>query len=288
MRVSKTVVRLLCAMIGLHMLIDTAAVRAEDTDQLSGDEISNVPQWRKNLTFGMSRVGFEDWYTPKYYGEPGSGNEVVFRAFPTLAIGSFDTSGRLTVPFLTSTLAKGGDGSDSSDQTETASGPTGLGDIEFYDLLVLKTKRGPVTIGPTFSFPTARNASNGSSKWEVGPAGGFTLSPRNWRVGFFTQSFFSFAGEASAKSVAKTQLQPIFTRSIIHGWTIGSSTMNFTYNWESHHWTNVPIGIKIGKLISIGTQSIDTSLEGEYNLYNKDGTAAWTVRLKLYYVFPKS
>jgi hypothetical protein len=234
----------------------------------------------------LSRVGFEDWYTASYHGEPGGGNEVVFRDTITFDLGRFDSISRITVPFVTSSPPQGGLGADSADDTETASGPTGLGDIEVYDLAVLKANRGQFTVGPTFSFPSARNSANGSSKWEVGPAGGFTLQPSHWHVGFFTENFFSFAGDANARSVAKTKIQPIFYYDFPRGWSLGISTMNFTYNWESHDWTNLPIGMRIGKLIPIGSETIDASIEGEYNLRDQSGSSGWTVRLKFYFVFP--
>ncbi len=169
---------------------------------------------------------------------------------------------------------------------DTPEGPSGLGDIEFYDLSELETRYGQFTIGPVFTFPTGTQSGVGKGKWTLGPAFGFNAKKGNLKWGFFSESFFSFAGDSSQASVENTKLQPIIIYSLPHGWSIGTSDMHFTYDWIKNRLTNIPLGFEIGKEFKVYSQNFKFSEQTEYNFANTNGSSAWTFRFTLEYLAP--
>jgi len=63
-----------------------------------------------------------------------------------------------------------------------------------------------------------------------------------------------------------------------------------TANWEadrgSQVWT-VPVGGGIGKIVKLGRQPINLSVQGFYNVVRPDVLGRWSLRLQVQLLFPK-
>lgn len=137
--------------------------------------------------------------------------------------------------------------------------------------------------GASFKFPTGAG-SLGSGKWSVGPAIGYTAGVGAWTLGVYSQSFFSYAGSGSRAPVAQTQIEPTISYAFADGWSIGSSQMKYTYDYDSGRFTNVPLGVRVSKQMDAGAKRWNAYFEAEKNLATSGGTS-WSVRLGAKLVF---
>jgi hypothetical protein len=163
----------------------------------------------------------------------------------------------------------------------------GNGDTTLLGLQYLGVKERQWLVGPAFKIPTASVNDLGAGKWSVGPAAGYTYLHGRTSIGLFTQSFFSFAGPKSRPPFAQTQLQPGLFFSFPSGWIIGTSQMQFTYNWYRGQWTVIPLGVRIARDIETEKRRLSSGFEAEKNLIHVDGTPGWTLRLSFRYQFSK-
>jgi hypothetical protein len=229
-------------------------------------------------------VSLEEEVSPTYDGLSGSSSTINFRA--QLPLGSKFSLPfidrrlplqliKLKLPFVTSA---------------PRNAISGNGDTTLVGLQYLGTQEKGVSFGPAFKLPTASTSALGSGKWSVGPAGGYTYTNPDGMsaFGIYTQSFFSFAGDGSRPSVSQTQLQPTAFFALGPGFSIGTSTMQFTYNWELPGWTDVPLGIRIAQDFAAGSGKLTAGFEAEKNLINTPGAIGWTLRVNFRYRFKKT
>jgi hypothetical protein len=255
-------------------LAQDAAAAADSTEPANSERLPPL------------RFSLADWYSPDYHGLPNTGgNTVVFRAYVPWSIFSVEQLSRLSIPVVTASPGRLTDATD-GDIAETPEGPSGLSNIELYDVSLLKTDYGVFSIGPVIAFPTGTQSGVGNGKWTLGPAFGFSAREGNWRLGFFSQGYFSFAGDPDRPSVDRLKVQPIIDYSLPDGWGIGCSEMNFTYDWNQGRFTNLPLGIQIGKNFEAFSQQLRLSGQAEYNFANTSGTSEWTFRFTLDYFVP--
>lgn len=160
---------------------------------------------------------------------------------------------------------------------------TGAGDLTATWLGGFGTPQSRWAAGAAFKFPTG-SGSLGSGKWSVGPALGYTYESGQWTFGLYTQSYFSYAGSGARSPVAQTQLQPQISVAFPDGWSVGTSEMKFTYDYDTGSFTNVPVGIRVAKQVKAGAKRWDAYFEAEKNLKTSSGTT-WTLRLGAKLVF---
>jgi hypothetical protein len=185
---------------------------------------------------------------------------------------------RVSLPYTTSSPGK-------ARATDTAiddfpAGPAGPGDTEIYDIAVFRRPWGNFDFGPVLIVPTGTRSGVGQGAWSAGPAFGANCTCGKWKIGAFSQNFFSFADSGKAP-VSKTKLQPIIQLSLPGGWSIGTSDMNFTYDWIKGHFTNIPLGDQVIKRFVLAGQRMSLGLQAEYNFANTAASSAWTFRLIL-------
>ncbi len=249
-------------------VIDSSSQPTAPTDTTDGDPL---------------RFTLADWLSPDHHGSVNNtGNIVVFRAYVPWSVLDIPQLSRLTVPFTTHSAGP----SDDDLITEDATGPTGLGDIEFYDISEFKIRSVQLQVGPVFTFPTGTRSGVGKGKWTAGPALGINTHVDKWKFGIFSLGYFSFAGSSDSASVSKMKVQPIIDYSLPHGWTVGTSDMNFTYDWTKGEMTNIPIGFAIGRSFELFSQKLNLTGQAEYNFGDTSGSAAWTFRITLEFVLP--
>ena len=221
----------------------------------------------------------EDAFTPSYDDLAGSSNTINVRGqIPLGELGRLLPSpllvpGRLQlikfkIPFVTS----------APDRAVRGNGDTTLTALEYLGVSARKW-----VVGPTLKIPTASTDELGSGRWSGGPAAGYTYTHGMTAVGFYTQTFVSFAGPKSRGAVTETQLQPGLFFSFPGGWVIGTSEMQFVYNWQTNAWNNVPLGIRIEKDSRTSADELSVGVEVERNLAAVQSTMQWTFRLYFKY-----
>lgn len=209
----------------------------------------------------------EDELSPGYYGEAGSSNQINVRAQIPYA-NSSPYYVRIKLPIVTSAPAES---------------ITGAGDLAVTNFAVLD--RAWVG-GITFRFPTA-NDSLGTHKYSVGPAFGYTVNRGSWTIGFSEESYFSIIGPSSYPPVGKSQISPILRLALANGWSVGFSTMQFSYDWVNNRWTDVPLGLRFEKRGIVGLPSLDAYADAERNVAHTDDTPGWTFRSALRWFFTR-
>lgn len=133
------------------LLLPTFAAQADNADTANK---SNNPL---NLAPGAN---LQDYYTPKLYDSDAHTNDLLLRG--TLPIAPSDFIGvpqllRATLPLST--------------RPDPHSGySTGIGDLNLFDIFLLKTDGVQLGIGPQITAPTAEHDELGTGKWQAGLA----------------------------------------------------------------------------------------------------------------------
>jgi len=229
----------------------------------------------------------EDEFAPNFEDASGSSNQLNLRA--QLPLGRYYkmpaifSAGhalnliKFKLPFVTSSPSDAG--------SEVI---TGAGDMTVASLALFGSLQERWAAGPAFKFPTASQSDLGSGKWSIGPALGYTYEPGpHWTFGIYTASYFSYAGPKSRPPVQQTQITPTISYALAHGWSVGNSEMQYTYNYNLGAFTNAPLGIRVAKQFKSGSKKLDVGFEGEKNLAHVNGAAAWVMRLQLKWVLPR-
>lgn len=165
----------------------------------------------------------------------------------------------------------------------------GNGDTTLWFLQYLGNAANKWVYGPLLKIPTASMNGLGSGRWSGGPAAGYTRTKGRSIFGLYTETYVSFAGPKSRGAVAQTQIQPGLFVSLPRGWSVGTSSMQFLYNWQTNAWQNVPIGIRVENSTQNNHHQLAIGLEIEKNLAHVQSTTQWTFRLDAKYrLLPQS
>ncbi len=216
-------------------------------------------------------VSIEEEVSPEYEAENGSSSLTNLRGQVPYVAGAQYVF-RLKLPIVTSA---------------PPTAVTAAGDLALYDLAVTDAPRDRWLAGLTVRVPTAQNDSLGTGKYSVGPAAGYQTQSGRWTLGFFQQNFFSIIGPTSRPPVGQSKLQPVLVFALPKGWSVGLSTMTITYDWVRNEWTEVPIGLRVGKRFSDGLRPLEASFEMEQNLADAKDVPAWTIRSELKWTLPR-
>ncbi len=227
------------------------------------DKAANDP------TASLMSLQIYDSYTTNFHKLSGSANTVVFRPVIPFKLGDTNNILRITVPIITSNPVL----------------DSGLSDLTIFNLVVFNESWGRWGVGPVALIPTG-GANRGAEKWAVGPAIGFTAMQGKLLWGLFNQNLFSFAGDSDRQNVNLSILQPILFYGLGNGWSIGNSEMSITYDWEASRFSSLPLGIKIGKLVKLGTQPLQFSFQYEHDFANDEIAPANTIQFNLKILFP--
>jgi hypothetical protein len=233
-----------------------------------------------------AKLTLNDWFTPRYNGADNTqGNLVVLRAYIPWDLFDVPQLNRISIPITTSSPGKAVTGNGLID--DFPSGPTGLGDTEFYNVAQFKLHEIGLSLGPVFIVPTGTGSGVGGGKITAGPAWGLKLKSGQWTIGTFSLSYFSVGGHSGFASTAKTKLQPIIDLALSGGWEIGTSDMNFTYDWNRGHYTNIPFGLALGKNVELAARQFKLVQQVEYNFASTQHSSAWTLRFSLEIPLPE-
>jgi hypothetical protein len=169
--------------------------------------------------------------------------------------------------------------------TDSPSGENGLGDMTLFDLIVSNAAWGRWGVGPVMLIPTGEDGLS-AGQWAIGPAVGFTASQPGLLWGLFNQNLFSIAGGDAREDVNVSILQPILNYSLPNKWSISTSEMNITYDWEKSGWTALPLGVKLAKLVKFSSTPVQFSGAFEYNFADDYVAPKWICNFTVKLLFP--
>ena len=251
----------LAALFAMATGVPTAAA----SDGQSLDQAANDP------TASLMNVQIQDIYTGDYHKlDDADANSVLLRAAVPFQTGEIKHIARVTLPYI----------------TDSPSGESGLGDMVLFDLIVFDKSWGRWGIGPVLLLPTASDDDLGAEKWAIGPALGFVAAQPGLLWGLFNQNLFSFAGDGDREDVDVSIIQPILSYSLPNQWSVGTSEMNVTYDWNESDWVALPLGVKLAKLTSLGSQKVQFSAAYEYNFADDRVGPEWNINVTAKFLFP--
>ncbi len=231
----------------------------------------SLEQAASDPTASLMSVQVQNIYSGAYHRlDDQSGNTILLRSAIPFTAGGLDNIARFTLPIV----------------TDSPSGESGLGDLVLFDLVKFDKSWGRWGIGPVLLAPTATDDALGADKWAIGPALGFVARGDKLMWGLFNQNLFTFAGDSNRNDVNVSILQPIVNYSLPNKWSIGSSEMNVTYDWEQGAWTALPLGVKLARLVKLGKLPVQFSGAYEYNFADDYVAPKWTVNFTVKLLFP--
>jgi hypothetical protein len=243
-----------------------AATAAEE-----GAAGQSLEQAASDPTASLMSVSVQDIYAGSYHQlDDESGNTLLLRASVPFTTGSLEHIARVTLPIV----------------TDSPSGESGLSDLVLFDLIKFEKPWGRWGIGPVLLAPTATDEAIGAGKWAIGPALGFVARSDKLMWGLFNQNLFSFAGDSDREDVNVSILQPIVNYSLPHKWSVGTSEMNVTYDWDRDDWTALPLGVKVARLVKFGKVPVQFAGGYEYNFADDYPAPRWTVNFTVKLLFP--
>ena len=141
-------------------------------------------------------------------------------------------------------------------------GVTGTGDLQVFDLITIKQSWGRWGFGPALVFPTASANVLGAGKYQAGPSVALIYTGiKNLTAGAIIQNPISYAGSPNRPAVNNMIITPTFTFNLAEGWFVGLSDYNFNFNWENGGAATVPLGLQVGKVVTLGKQPVSLSVE---------------------------
>ncbi len=175
------------------------------------------------------------------------------------------------------------------DVTQLNVGTLGMGDINpTFFLSPAKPHKLIWGIGPAFLLPTATNKVLGQGKWSGGPSVVALVQPGHWTLGVLVSNVWNFAGESDKPAVNQMLLQYFINYNLKKGWFTTWQPI-ITANWKAtsgNVWT-VPYGGGIGRIMKVGAQPINLSLQFYGNPVRPAGTSPWGMRAQIAFLFPK-
>lgn len=254
------------AAIWLALLAPVDRVGAQE-----GEAGQSLEQAASDPTASLMAVQVQNVYSGSYHLlDDESGNLVQLRAALPFEAFGLNHIARITLPYV----------------TDSPSGKTGLSDTVLFDLVVFEEAWGRWGLGPVMLFPTATDDALGAEQWAIGPAVGFTARQPWLLWGLFNQNLFSFAGNGDREDVNLSILQPLLNVSLPDKWSVGASEMNVTYDWTKGAWVNLPLGMKVAKLVKFGDLPVQFSGSYEYNFADDEVAPEWAVNFTVKFLFP--
>ncbi|MEQ7921279.1 hypothetical protein ABQX22_18940 [Xanthomonas sp. WHRI 1810A] len=226
-----------------------------------------------NLAPGLN---FQDYYTPDIANTNAHTNDALIRGALPMAPNGFIGVPQLlraTVPISTRPDPHGGYS-------------TGVGDLNLFDIFLLKTDGVQLGIGPQITAPTAEHDELGTGKWQAGLAAvAIDSSPRGL-LGALVQYQSSFAGDEDRQHVESATFQPFLIHNLEKGWYLRSTaTWTFDLKNDTHY---IPLGIGAGKAWKVGSNIFNAFVEPQWTVDHKgDGLPRFTLLAGLNITFGK-
>jgi hypothetical protein len=224
------------------------------------------------------------------FGAPDD-EAIFFNVNPVIpvTIGDWNLVNRIIIPAIVSVDGFIGGTPDIPSGAPSEDRETGLGDINYSLYFSPADAKGMIWgLGPSINLPTANKDPLGSGKWSAGAAGVVLMQPKWGTYGGLIRQLWSFAGDDDRSDVNQFLIEPFLNYNLDGGWYL-ITDMIITANWDapsSERWT-VPVGGGVGKLFSIGKQTINSRLEAYYMVERPDNAPDWQLIFTFQFLFPK-
>jgi len=229
-----------------------AAPAASDANDLSRKVV--------DPTASLKTFGFRWNHVEGYHGNSDeSANQIQFQ--PVIPFEAFG------VPNILRITATG---------TLDGPGEAGINDVAVFNLFVMSESWGRWAFGPVLDFVI--DPLPGGDSVTAGPAIGAVATKGKWTYGLFNQNFLGSDTQLSS-------LQPVVGYQLGGGYSLSAGDAQFTYDWNSGQWVNLPLGISLNKISQFGGQPVKLSINPEYNFQDLRGTSQFTVRFGLSVIF---
>jgi len=144
--------------------------------------------------------------------------------------------------------------------------------------------------GPTFLFPTATDNVLGTGKFSMGPSVVALVQPGKWTFGVLVSNLFSVAGPSDRADVNSFTLQYFINYNLKKGYYLTSAPIN-SANWNApsgNVWL-VPVGGGIGRIMRLGFQPVNVSIQAYGNVKRPDTFPAptWQLKFQIAFLYPK-
>lgn len=255
------------------MLLAPALACADSSGTGGTSDAANKSNNPLNLAPGFN---LQDYYTPDIANSNAHSNDALLRGTLPVAPGAFIGVPQLlraTLPISTRPDPHGGYS-------------TGSGDLNLFDIFLLKTEGVQLGIGPQITAPTAAHDELGTGKWQAGLAAvAIDASPRGL-LGALVQYQSSFAGDSDRAHVESATLQPFLIHNLPRGWYLRSTaTWTFDLKNDTHY---IPLGLGAGKAWKVGGNIFNAFVEPQWTVEHKgDGLPRFTLFTGLNVTFGK-
>ena len=182
-----------------------------------------------------------------------------------------------------------------------AGGEYGFGDMN-PTFFLSPAKPGKLIwgFGPAIVIPTATSTALGQGKLSFGPSAVALVQPGHWTIGALVNNVFSVAGSPNRPYVNQMLLQYFVTYNLKKGWNINTGPI-VTANWRSKGsgeaadgndttggsvWT-VPFGGGVGRIMKLGFQPVNLSLNFYGNAVHPPGASSWGMRIQVALLYPR-
>jgi hypothetical protein len=142
--------------------------------------------------------------------------------------------------------------------------------------------------GPALVLPTATNRVLGQGKWSAGPSLVVLSQPGKWTLGALVNNVWSFAGQSKRPDVNQMLFQYFVNYNLPKGYYV-TWQPTLTANWEAtsgSRWI-VPVGGGLGRIMKLGFQPVNLSVQFYGNVVHPAGVSPWGMRLQIAFLFPK-
>lgn len=246
------------ALIVLGLMIPVAATAQDQTLSIQASD----------PTASLMSFQLQNFYSAKLHNVSRDQNVTQFRAAIPFELGGISNIARLTLLGM----------------TDSVSGSSGLGDATIFNLLAFDRASGRLGAGAVALLPTVADGVS-AEKWGLGPAFGFVARPTWGLAGLFNQNILTIGGDSDYPDVNISTLQPVISVSLSDEWSLGTSDMTFTYDWDRTELTSVPVGVKLSKLTKLAGRPAQLQLSYERNFYDTGitpkETIGFTVKLRV-------
>jgi hypothetical protein len=185
--------------------------------------------------------------------------------------------------------------------TANAGGQFGIGDMN-PTFFLSPAKPGKLIwgVGPAMVFPTATSTVLGQGKLSFGPSVVMLAQPGHWTLGYLANNVWSVAGSSHRPSVNQFLLQYFINYNLKKGWYLTSAPI-LTANWHNKAngeaangndttsggvWT-IPFGGGAGRIMRLGYQPVNISVNFYGNAVHPPGASSWGMRLQIALLYPK-
>jgi hypothetical protein len=142
--------------------------------------------------------------------------------------------------------------------------------------------------GPTVVLPTAASRYLGQGKLSLGPAVVGLVQQGKWTLGVLVNNVWSVAGKDDRAAVNQLLLQYFINYNLKKGYYITVQPTN-TANWRAtgdDRWV-VPLGGGIGRIMRLGNQPINISLQMYGNVVHPPGSSPFKLVFQIAFLYPK-